>query len=303
MYKSRFILPGLIMIGISFAIVAVIVSSDKAMADITCDHEWSEWTIDWGLECNIENQESRNCELCWEEQTRTIPKTKHKWGKWKVVRKRILDNNKGKKKRERRNCCEIQYKNLLKRKITRDEKNAIAIVTRYLRAARKYNKKRMWALFAEISKGRWYPLKKIEWIPKKYNKKIKWEFKSIFGNSKRKKVLMNVTYPDLSAKFRKAFFYAGKKAYKRWGSKSNDYKAKQIIKIFVKKCKKTVGKGKVRCSKKNVHFNMVKTKKGWRIKKNTKKLAEIITCRYIKGIDDAREKLYEWVINQYLINK
>lgn len=114
---------------------------------------------------------------------------------------------------------------------------------------------------------------------------------------------MKVTYPDFSAKIRNAFFYACKETYKKWGLKNNSYRSKQLIDKFAKKCRQIAGKGKVKCSKKLMRFNIVKTKKGWKIKTNNKENAEIMTCRYNKGIEDGREKYASWLMILYLINR
>lgn len=47
-------------------------------------HEYGEWIVKTPASCGIEGEEARYCEVCGDEQTRTLAAVTHEWGEWTV---------------------------------------------------------------------------------------------------------------------------------------------------------------------------------------------------------------------------
>ena len=94
----------------------------------------------------------------------------HVWSKWETVSKPTA-YVKGEKERYCLECEETETKAIPKRKITAVEKKVRGVTIAYLKAAKRYNIKKMNKCFAKKPKKYGYPTKRINWIYKKYNKK------------------------------------------------------------------------------------------------------------------------------------
>jgi hypothetical protein len=82
--------------------------------DLICDHDWSEWIIDYDATCGDTGQKYRYCYECDNEQTKIIPATgEHSWKKWSVTKKATVFKT-GTKKRTCTTCKNSESKSIAK---------------------------------------------------------------------------------------------------------------------------------------------------------------------------------------------
>lgn len=239
------------------------------------EHYWGNgWEEVSGFYCNTERVFQRECAFCEKVETRRIPATQHKWGKWEIVEKPTYFE-KGYKERECSVCYKYEYKYLKKKKFTKQQKKARSVVTKYFKAAKKYNVRKMNKLFIKKGGYETYPKnKKVAKIIRKCNKKkLKYKLIAISGHGINYHLTYSVTFPDLGKEAYKASFSAHQ------FEKERGYKKSKKIKKFVKLSKKY--KGKTHTLK--VTFNLVKIKKKWRIAKRTDRMVNIASALYPQG--------------------
>ncbi len=279
---------------ISLFLSAVLIVSGIAGLPATafadeCQHVWSKWEIFESPTCTHTGLKTRYCNLCFDEDEKVIPKTGHTWGKWETVKKSTA-YKKGKAVRECEECLKLQYKELPKRKLTNNEKKAKQVVSNYLKAAKKYNVKAMNKCFASKKSSSGYPTKSIDWVYKKYNKKIDWKFTNITGKGKKYTVTAKVTRPNFYMQAYNAMYDSLDWGFNKWGfdlgkDKYINKTAKHFSNLYSKKIKASEKKTKT----KDYKFTVIKKGKKWYIKSKTKTIVDIATASYNAAVDDAAD--------------
>ena len=76
-------------------------------------HQWSEWKTTTQASCTHEGEETRQCSVCQETETRKLKKTDHDWSEWKTTIKPSCTTE-GKEIRQCKNCQETETRKLAK---------------------------------------------------------------------------------------------------------------------------------------------------------------------------------------------
>lgn len=76
-------------------------------------HQWGEWKTTTPASCTHEGEETRQCSVCQETETRKLKKTGHDWSEWKTTTKPSCTTE-GEETRQCKNCQETETKKLAK---------------------------------------------------------------------------------------------------------------------------------------------------------------------------------------------
>lgn len=219
----------------------------------------------------------------------------HDYSKWEIIRK-PTKLKKGKKERycKRVGCrLGIQVKSIPKRRINKNEKRAYKTVLKYLKAAKKYKVKRMNSCFAKKSNKYKYPTRKINWIFKKYNKGIKWDFRNIKKKGKSYIVKVRVKAPYFLIEATDAYFSALEWAYGKNGQiKWLPYNFEDI---FAKKFNKLVKKRKKDTWAITHNIKVKKDNGKWKISKQTRGVVDIATGFMYWGRADGKSDFLSYI--------
>lgn len=247
-------------------------------------HKWSEWRRVSESNCEYHGYETRYCYDCNMTEERTLPLAEHKWSAWETSRD-ATPYKEGQKVRYCEGCLKEQIGNIPKRKLTTNQKKAVKTVKKYLSAAKQYNVNRMNKCFKSKKSEHGYPTTKYyKKLFKKYNKKMKWEFVDATGKGNTIRVKVKVTRPNFYNPFYKAFYktFEWYLSHQKASDKAIGNYSDKKIKQNIKKCQKTT-------NVETVTFTLVKTKKGWKIKKKTMAIADV-ACGFINAaMEDAKD--------------
>lgn len=76
-------------------------------------HQWGEWKTTTPASCTHEGEETRQCSVCQETETRKLKKTDHDWSEWKTTTKPSCTTE-GEETRQCKNCQETESRTLAK---------------------------------------------------------------------------------------------------------------------------------------------------------------------------------------------
>ena len=76
-------------------------------------HQWGEWKTTTPASCTHEGEETRQCSVCQETETRKLEKTDHAWSEWKITTKPSCTTE-GEEVRQCKNCQETETRKLAK---------------------------------------------------------------------------------------------------------------------------------------------------------------------------------------------
>ena len=76
-------------------------------------HQWGEWKTTTPASCTHEGEETRQCSVCQETETRKLEKTDHDWSEWKTTTKPSCTTE-GEETRQCKNCQETETRKLEK---------------------------------------------------------------------------------------------------------------------------------------------------------------------------------------------
>ena len=76
-------------------------------------HQWGEWKTTTPASCTHEGEETRQCSVCQETETRKLKKTGHDWSEWKTTTKPSCTHE-GEETRQCKNCQGTETKKLAK---------------------------------------------------------------------------------------------------------------------------------------------------------------------------------------------
>lgn len=76
-------------------------------------HQWSTWKTTTPASCTHEGEETRQCSVCQETETRKLKKTDHDWSEWKTTTKPSCTHE-GEETRQCKNCQETESRTLAK---------------------------------------------------------------------------------------------------------------------------------------------------------------------------------------------
>lgn len=76
-------------------------------------HQWGEWKITTKPSCTTEGEETRQCSVCQETETRKLEKTDHDWSEWKITTKPSCTTE-GEETRQCKNCQKTESRTLAK---------------------------------------------------------------------------------------------------------------------------------------------------------------------------------------------
>ena len=246
-------------------------------------HNWTEWTTEKESTCEEHGSEYRYCDVCEQYEHRELPLGPHDWSAWKTD-EASTPYKKGVKSRYCIVCEKEEIKSVAKKKLTANQKKAVKAVETYLKAAKSYNVKKMDACFKKGSKNYGYPTEKINWIYKKYNKKIKWSMVDVKGKGSTITVKVKVTRPDFYKQAYNAYYETFDWAMDHLNASSSKLGNKILGKYNtkVKNCTK-------KTSTDTVAFTIVKSGKKWKIKAKTRTIVDIATAFLWKGSEDATD--------------
>lgn len=248
------------------------------------DQGWTEYA---GFDCSKVRYLKRTCYYCFQTEWKSVPPSQHQWGEWEPCEKPEY-YKKGSKIKYCKKCYAYIEKSTHRKEIPKRIMDASKAVTRYFKAAKKYNVSKMNKCFYKKWHIDKYPTnRKVAKIIRKRNKrKLKWKILSVSGSGAKYKFKCKVTVPDLG----RAAYRAAYETH-RYEEEYGYSKAKKI-KRFVKYSKKNKNK----TVKGYVKFTVLKTKKGWKIYKKTDNMMIAATGFYTDGdfwgTDDAPYHLW-----------
>lgn len=76
-------------------------------------HQWSTWKTTTPASCTHEGEETRQCSVCQETETRKLKKTDHDWSEWKITTKPSCTTE-GEETRQCKSCQETETRKLAK---------------------------------------------------------------------------------------------------------------------------------------------------------------------------------------------
>ena len=76
-------------------------------------HQWGEWKTTTPASCTHEGEETRQCSVCQETETRKLKKTDHDWSEWKTTTKPSCTTE-GEENRQCKNCQKTESRTLAK---------------------------------------------------------------------------------------------------------------------------------------------------------------------------------------------
>mgnify|MGYP000390967434 FL=1 len=76
-------------------------------------HQWSTWKTTTPASCTHEGEETRQCSVCQETETRKLKKTDHDWSEWKTTTKPSCTHE-GEEVRQCKNCQKTESRTLAK---------------------------------------------------------------------------------------------------------------------------------------------------------------------------------------------
>ena len=76
-------------------------------------HQWSTWKTTTPASCTHEGEETRQCSVCQETETRKLKKTDHDWSEWKTTTKPSCTTE-GEENRQCKNCQKTESRTLAK---------------------------------------------------------------------------------------------------------------------------------------------------------------------------------------------
>lgn len=76
-------------------------------------HQWGEWKTTTPASCTHEGEETRQCSVCQETETRKLKKTDHDWSEWKTTTKPSCTHE-GEETRQCKNCQKTESRTLAK---------------------------------------------------------------------------------------------------------------------------------------------------------------------------------------------
>lgn len=76
-------------------------------------HQWGEWKTTTPASCTTEGEETRQCSVCQETETKKLKKTGHDWSEWKTTTKPSCTHE-GEETRQCKNCQGTETKKLAK---------------------------------------------------------------------------------------------------------------------------------------------------------------------------------------------
>ncbi len=234
------------------------------------DDEYYSWNKEWDIpECeyDFDNDRFYNHQWCFYE------------------RKKPTSYKKGLNIYECDHCGCRKYSTIPKRPLTKKEVKVKRVVKRYIQYAKKYNWKKMNKLFKSKKCGYGYPTKSpLPKYYKKYNKKIKYRIRNITGKGKKYTATADVWIPNLYWCMYNAIeneYYYLMDHY----STNAEASGNRILNRYINSVKKS----KAKLKKKRISFKIVKTKKGWKIKKKTITMVDIATGFYASSTYDGEE--------------
>lgn len=224
-----------------------------------------------------------------------LEECRHEWSAWEVARK-ATPYKAGAKERTCFLCGDIQTKAIPKRKMSKTEKKAVAVVKTYLKAAKAYNWKTMNKCFVKTSSKYGYPtVGKVAKRYRKFNKKmLKWKFIDLRKSGKSYVAYVKVTRPDgygliydpyyneLVNTFDKYVdeYAVGRRSVSKDGERAGERAIKKYINALSKK-------GISETYTETVKVPVVKHRGKWKIKSKSMAVVDIATCYYNEGIRNA----------------
>ena len=188
-----------------FVLVATTLALSSPLSVLAeCQHNNDQWEVLYKADCEDEGVETRYCSVCHEYQRRSIPKTAHVFSNWKVSEK-ATKFSEGTLSRYCIYCDEEEYKTIPKKKMTKAEKKVKKVVDSFYSAAKKYDVKKMRKCFVRGSDLKVFvEYKQMASFCKKYNKRLRYEFRSLSVKRNRATVKVYCRYPDASFAVEKA---------------------------------------------------------------------------------------------------
>ena len=173
--------------------------------------------------------------------------------------------------------------------LTSTQKKAVKVVDTYMKAAKKYDWKKMNKCFYKLSKKYGYPTnKRFAKYHKKYNKSIKWKIISAKGTGRVIKIKVAYIHPDLYKPY-----YSASYKIMWWTADHKSANTKKIGQQFAKIALKKLKKAKVGTEIDSATFTIVKVNGKWRIKKKTAKLTDIAAGNYNAAEIDSLDAFVE----------
>ena len=252
-----------------------------------CDHVWGPWQVYVEPTCDSKGSSERHCEKCYQIESKEIPVKAHSWSPWKMERV-PTPYAEGYNIRYCFNCSKEQKQYLPKVKMTINQKKAISVVNTYMKAAKKYDIKKMNRCFASKPKKYGYPTKNLNNIFKRNNKKaIKWEITNITGNNKKYVVTVKITQPNYYNKIYDIYYDALE--YALLNNQSGTKAGTSAINKMVKKLKNA----KIKKSTETYRFPIIKKNGKWKIEKKNRTIVDI-ACGYLNvAMNDATDQFLE----------
>lgn len=252
--------------------------SSPLTALAACQHNNDPWNVEYDADCEDEGLEIRYCSVCQEYQKRLIPKTDHIFSKWKVSEK-ATKFSKGEALRYCINCGEEEYKTIPKKKMTKAEKNVKKVIDTFYSAAKKYDVKKMQQCFVQGSDLKAFiELKDMASFCKKYNKRIRYKFRSLSIKKNKATVKIYCTYPDASLAIENALrnnmYYF---AYHPYASDQDLLKAVYKDMLFNIR---HGGESFFSLEDVAITFKLVKKGSSWKIEKPNLQIHDSINCGY-----------------------
>lgn len=66
--------------------IILFIFSIQINVNATCNHQWENWWVDYDCDCFSNGLKRRQCELCYDEETKIIPAYgSHDWSEWEIV--------------------------------------------------------------------------------------------------------------------------------------------------------------------------------------------------------------------------
>ena len=237
-------------------------------SDWSCSHSWSSWSVLEEATIYAGGSEERYCDLCGLTQERAIPK----------------------------------------RQMNTNERKAVKLVTTYLKAAKKYDWKKMNRCFVKATKKYGYPTDKaVAKYHKKYNKRmLKWTMVDVKKSGKTYYVYVSVRRPDgydlMHDSLYRSLVKCFKKHYKKGtlGTKAAKRDAEKAgSRAAVKYAAKLKSPGIRETIYEEICFPVVKRNGKWKIKKKSMDIVDVACC----GYNDAKETAiddFESFVDDYL---
>lgn len=245
-------------------------------------HDWSDWELLKNPSCTSDGADGRFCIDCLAEETRSIPDYGgHKFGKWRTIQKSTIFKY-GKKAQYCSRCDYRKTKRIPKLKKSKAQTQVISMMKNYFSAAKKYNTSKLKSFYLTPSKAKLFIQKKYtaKFI-RKYNKYLKYDFKSVSikGNSATVKVscryydATNTFYNSMDDMFKYILRNGGKTTGKE------DYiQYKSMV-----RWNKYFGK---EYTTKTITFKLRKRGGKWKIQTQTQAILNMLHCNYQTAYND-----------------